>query len=411
MVVFLLWIYVSSIILMYGVEFTAGYARLRRRRPEDMPAAPSPAGVRIVMQWNPQCLIVSPPKHSPYLLQHKDNPVDWYPWGDEAFERARREDKPIFLSIGYSTCHWCHVMEHESFENAARGRGAQPRLRLDQGRSRGAPRRRPRLHDVRAGDDRGGRVAHERVADARRCEPFYGGHLLSADVRWGRPGFVDILAARLPASGATERDKVLAVRRHHRRAAAERCARGRRTGAAVPAPRCSSARRASSPPRSTHGAAASATRRSFRVRASCSSCCASTRGPATAEPRDMALVTLRAMALGGMRDHLGGGFHRYSVDGDWRVPHFEKMLYDQAQLVARLRRSVAGHRRSRATSTWRSTRSSTCARDLTDPDGGFYSAEDADSVPPEQAADPAPHKTEGAFYIWRDAGDRRGARR
>ena len=106
-------------------------------------------------------------ERSPYLLQHADNPVDWYPWGDEAFARARSEDKPIFLSIGYSTCHWCHVMEHESFEDEAIAGAPEPRLRLDQGRSRGAARRRPRLHGVRAGDDRVRRLADDASSSRR----------------------------------------------------------------------------------------------------------------------------------------------------------------------------------------------------------------------------------------------------
>ena len=131
-------------------------------------------------------------ERSPYLLQHADNPVDWYPWGQEAFDEARRADKPIFLSIGYSTCHWCHVMAHESFESPAIAEILNQRFRLDQSRSRGAAGRRPRLHDVRAGDDRIGRLADERVADAR-LKPFYGGTYFPPDARWGRPGFPDIL--------------------------------------------------------------------------------------------------------------------------------------------------------------------------------------------------------------------------
>ena len=91
-------------------------------------------------------------ERSPYLLQHATNPVDWFPWGAEAFEKARAENKPIFLSIGYSTCHWCHVMEHESFENRGDRGGAERTFRVDQGRSRRTARRRSRLHDVRAGD-------------------------------------------------------------------------------------------------------------------------------------------------------------------------------------------------------------------------------------------------------------------
>jgi hypothetical protein len=115
----------------------------------------------------------------------------------------------------------------------------------------------------------------------------------------------------------------------------------------------------------------------------------------------MVLVTLRAMALGGMRDHIGGGFHRYSVDGNWRVPHFEKMLYDQAQLVlAYLEAAQASGDQFYADVA--ADTLAYVARDLTDEQGGFYSAEDADSVPPEHASDPHPHKSEGAFYIWRD---------
>ncbi len=106
-------------------------------------------------------------ERSPYLLQHANNPVDWYPWGDEAFAKARAEDKPIFLSIGYSTCHWCHVMEHESFEDAGVAAVLNEHFVADQGRSRGAAGRRSRLHDVRAGHDRLGRLADERLAHAR----------------------------------------------------------------------------------------------------------------------------------------------------------------------------------------------------------------------------------------------------
>src|SRR5439155_9543436 len=120
------------------------------------------------------------------------------------------------------------------------------------------------------------------------------------------------------------------------------------------------------------------------------------------EARDMVLVTLRAMALGGMRDHVGGGFHRYSVDGDWRVPHFEKMLYDQAQLTLAYLEAA----QLTGDTFYADVAADTLAyvrRDMTDEAGGFYSAEDADSIPPEQANDPGAHKMEGAFYIWRDA--------
>ena len=218
-------------------------------------------------------------ERSPYLLQHAGNPVDWYPWGDEAFARARREDKPIFLSIGYSTCHWCHVMEHESFEDEAIAAPAQPRLRLDQGRSRGAARRRSRLHGVRAGDDGVRRLADDGVPDAG-SEAVLRRHLLSRRSRAGAgPGFVDLLGelARVlegrPAAGRARGRRAVraAPARRHRPAASRR-----RAAARSPTPRRSTSPSSSSSGPSTRGAAASARRRSFRVRRSCCSCCAST---------------------------------------------------------------------------------------------------------------------------------------
>ena len=166
-------------------------------------------------------------------------------------------------------------------------------------------------------------------------EPFYGGTYFPPTAAWGRPSFLDVLReiARAWREDRAER------RRLGQRAWSRACGRaapdrhGRRRG---PMARCSRPARRSGRAPSTSGAAGSATRRSSRARASCCSCCASTPAPAPSRPRTMVLGTLRAMALGGMRDHVGGGFHRYSVDGDWRVPHFEKMLYDQAQLVLAL---------------------------------------------------------------------------
>ena len=213
-------------------------------------------------------------ERSPYLLQHANNPVDWYPWGDDAFARAKRENKPIFLSIGYSTCHWCHVMEHESFENAVdRGR-AQQGLRLDQARSRRTAGRRSRLHDVRAGDDRRRRLADERVADAgsqavlrrnvfsadepvgtarvpRRADPAGAGH--GATTRRGSSS-----RPRTSSIGCATRPVPTTPRRIARRSPAAR--------RSTPASR-------SSHRRSIRATAASAARRSSRVRRSCCSCC------------------------------------------------------------------------------------------------------------------------------------------
>ena len=192
---------------------------------------------------------------------------------------ARRENKPIFLSIGYSTCHWCHVMEHESFENPEIAEVLNRALRVDQGRSRGAAGRRPRLHDVRAGHDRIRRLADERVAHAVAASRSTAAPTSRRRRRWGRPGLRRHPRgdrARL-ARGARARSS------SRRRRSSSGFATLRRSdgGAATcPAPARSSARSASSPRRSTRGAAGSATRRSFRGRASCCSCCASTREPA-----------------------------------------------------------------------------------------------------------------------------------
>ena len=335
-------------------------------------------------------------EQSPYLLQHKDNPVDWYPWGQDAFERARRENKPIFLSIGYSTCHWCHVMEHESFENPAIADVLSRHfvsIKVD--REERPDVDRVYMTFVQATTGSGGWPMS--VWLTPRLEPFYGGTYFPPEARWGRPGFVEILEeiARvwreeqgkveqsasaiigrlqsMPSNGAGTVPDISVLDRTVGEFASSFDSRRGGFGGAPKFPRPSELL--------------------FLLREHA-------RTGATA-PRDMVLVTLRAMALGGMRDHLGGGFHRYSVDADLRVPHFEKMLYDQAQLVLAYAEAaqVTGDRfyAEVAIDTLDYVR-----RDLTSPGGGFFSAEDADSVPPEHAHEKHPHKTEGSFYIWRD---------
>ena len=335
-------------------------------------------------------------EQSPYLLQHKDNPVDWYPWGQDAFERARRENKPIFLSIGYSTCHWCHVMEHESFENPAIADVLSRHfvsIKVD--REERPDVDRVYMTFVQATTGSGGWPMS--VWLTPRLEPFYGGTYFPPEARWGRPGFVEILEeiARVwrEEQGKVEQSASAIIGR----------LQSMRSNGAGTVPDISVLDRtvgefASSfdSRRGGFGGAPKFPRPSellFLLREHA-------RTGATA-PRDMVLVTLRAMALGGMRDHLGGGFHRYSVDADWRVPHFEKMLYDQAQLVLAYAEAaqVTGDRfyAEVAIDTLDYVR-----RDLTSPGGGFFSAEDADSVPPEHAHEKHPHKVEGAFYVWRD---------
>ena len=336
-------------------------------------------------------------EQSPYLLQHKDNPVDWYPWGQDAFDRARHENKPIFLSVGYSTCHWCHVMEHESFESPAiAGVLSRYFVSIKVDREERPDVDRVYMTFVQATTGSGGWPMS--VWLTPRLEPFYGGTYFPPEARWGRPGFIEILE-EIARVWREEQEKV-------EQSAATILGRLHSIGAgggtgAVPGVEVlerTVGEFASSfdARRGGFGGAPKFPRPSellflFREHA---------RTGATA-PRDMALVTLRAMALGGMRDHLGGGFHRYSVDADWRVPHFEKMLYDQAQLVLAYSEAVqvTGDRlyAEVALDTLDYVR-----RDLTSPGGGFFSAEDADSVPPEHAHEARPHKMEGAFYIWRD---------
>jgi uncharacterized protein YyaL (SSP411 family) len=339
-------------------------------------------------------------EQSPYLLQHKNNPVDWYPWGDEAFAKARAEDKPIFLSVGYSTCHWCHVMEHESFENAQVADVINRHfvsIKVD--REERPDVDRVYMTFVQATTGSGGWPMSVWLTPA--LEPFYGGTYFPPASRWGRPGFVEVLE-EIARVWSEEREKVTRsasgiVGRLKEAAASAKASAAK----AVPGVEALDAAvrqfgATFDARRGGFGDAPKFPRPSellFLLREHART--------GQTEPRDMVLVTLRAMAFGGMRDHIGGGFHRYSVDGDWRVPHFEKMLYDQAQLV------LAYVEAAQATGEafYADVAADTLEyvmRDLVDPAGGFHSAEDADSIPPEHAADPHPHKMEGAFYIWRD---------
>jgi uncharacterized protein len=335
---------------------------------------------------------------SPYLLQHKDNPVDWYPWGGEAFARARRDDRPIFLSIGYSTCHWCHVMEHESFENADVANVLNRHfvsIKVD--REERPDIDRVYMTFVQATTGSGGWPMSVWLTPA--LEPFYGGTYFPPHPKWGKPGFVQILE-EIARVWRDERDKVLESAAD----IVERLRRVRPEGGERQVPGPDVLDRAwhefeavFDRRRGGFGDAPKFPRPSelfFLLREHART--------GAESPKEMALLTLQAMARGGMRDHIGGGFHRYSVDGDWRVPHFEKMLYDQAQLVLAYvdAAQLTGERfhADVATDTLAYVR-----RDLSSDEGGFYSAEDADSVPPEQADDADAHKMEGAFYIWRES--------
>ena len=335
-------------------------------------------------------------ERSPYLLQHAQNPVDWYPWGDEAFVKARTEDKPIFLSIGYSTCHWCHVMEHESFENDAVAAALNDHfvsIKVD--REVRPDVDRVYMTFVQATTGSGGWPMSVWLTPG--LKPFYGGTYFPATSKWGRPGFVDILQEIARVWGA-DREKVLqsAESLTNKLKEVERPAAGSELpGGAALARTVSQFHQTFDWRHSGFGDAPKFPRPSellFLLREHART------GDGFA--RDMVLRTLRAMALGGMRDHIGGGFHRYSVDAAWRVPHFEKMLYDQAQLVLAYI-EAAQTSGDRFFSDVAEDTLQYVMRQMTDPEGGFYSAEDADSVPPEQAATPGAHKMEGACYLWR----------
>jgi hypothetical protein len=336
---------------------------------------------------------------SPYLLQHADNPVDWHEWGDAAFDAARAADKPIFLSIGYSTCHWCHVMAHESFEDAAMAQVLNREfipIKVD--REERPDVDRVYMMFVQATTGAGGWPMSVWLTPA--LKPFFGGTYFPPTARWGRPGFIDVLT-ELARAWREERPRLLEsadsiVERLREMTGAGQAAPDRASVAGRAAVDTGVAQFAETFD-SRHGGFGGAPKFPrpaelfFLLQAHA----------LTGDPhaRRMALDTLRGMALGGMRDHIGGGFHRYSVDAEWRVPHFEKMLYDQAQLtLAYLDASQAS-----GDPFYAGVAEDTLQyvlRDLTAPDGAFYSAEDADSTVPDTGAGHPPEKREGAFYVW-----------
>jgi len=343
-------------------------------------------------------------EQSPYLLQHANNPVDWYPWGPEAFEAARASGKPIFLSIGYATCHWCHVMERESFENeGVAGVLNNLFISIKVDREERPDVDRVYMTFVQATTGAGGWPMS--VFLTPDLQPFFGGTYFPPATAYGRPGFVDVLTE----IGRAWRDDRLKVVK----SAAEIVerlgvmARGQDEKKVPGVPALERTfqqfQQSFDTRRGGFGDAPKFPRPSellFLLRDYART------GNDVA--RAMVVQTLRAMALGGMRDHIGGGFHRYSVDGNWRVPHFEKMLYDQAQIVLACLEAAQANDdpffAQIAEDTLQYVR-----RGMTDERGGFYSAEDADSVPVEAASAGASasqatvghaHKMEGAFYVW-----------
>jgi len=346
---------------------------------------------------------------SPYLLQHAHNPVDWYPWGQEAFDKAKKENKPIFLSVGYSTCHWCHVMEHESFENPAIAKLMNDNfvsIKVDR-------EQRPDIDQVymtfvQATTGSGGWPMT--VFLTPDLKPFFGGTYFPPEDKWDQPGLTQVLN-KIAEAWKSDREHIVA--------SSDKIVRELQSEAEA----SSGAEKISD----------SVIRKAYEQFASAFDAKFGGFSGAPKFPRpvtlnflldfygndpdskegkhalEMSIFTLRKMAEGGIHDHIGGGFHRYSTDQFWHVPHFEKMLYDQAQLAIAYLTAFQITRDPVFGETARDILDYV-RRDMTDKEGGFYSAEDADSEEPVAAVsdrrvggETPPlqiHKAEGAFYVW-----------